>query len=450
MWLCLVGLEKMQDYFYTLAEQLTSLLQGEEIYTCAFNGEVSDFVRFNNARVRQAGRVSQSAINVDLIEGRRHAAATLTLAGDLTLDRSRLYELVQDLREIRRYAPEDPFLLYATEICSSAKVYPNQLPESAEMTAQILAAGRDYDLVGCQASGLTYAGFANSMGQRNWHSRHSFNIDWSLFLEADKAVKSRYADFTWNSEDFRLRVASAAQQLQILGRPAQTLKPGRYRAYLSPMALEDIIDLMSWGGFSLRDHRSGDTPLLRLAEKEARLNPGVSISENTAGGIAPDFERAGFIRPPQVDLIKQGVFDTYLVSPRSAAEYGIAGNGADSAEAPLSVDMAPGVIPTAEALVALDTGLFIGNLWYLNYSDRNAGRMTGMTRFATCWVQNGRLQAPVKVMRFDDTLYNLLGDGLLGLTSEREVLLDPGTYGGRSNRSARLPGVLVSNMQFTL
>jgi hypothetical protein len=64
-----------------------------------------------------------------------------------------------------------------------------------------------------------------------------------------------------------------------------------------------------------------------------------------------------------------------------------------------------------------------------------------MTRFATFWVQHGVIQAPVEVMRFDETIYRLLGDNLVGLTAEREMILDPGSYFQRSTDSARLPGV---------
>ena len=60
-------------------------------------------------------------------------------------------------------------------------------------------------------------------------------------------------------------------------------------------------------------------------------------------------------------------------------------------------------------LDALGTGLYIGNLWYLNYSDHPNGRVTGMTRFSTLWVEGGRAVAPAEVMRFDDTLFHLLG-----------------------------------------
>ncbi|HUQ73701.1 MAG TPA: metallopeptidase TldD-related protein, partial [Burkholderiales bacterium] len=92
----------------------------------------------------------------------------------------------------------------------------------------------------------------------------------------------------------------------------------------------------------------------------------------------------------------------------------------------------------------------ISNLWYLNFSDRPAGRITGMTRFATFWVEGGRIVAPVTPMRFDDSIYRILGSNLVELTSVPEMLPDPSTYGARSTSSARLPGALVNALKFTL
>ena len=100
----------MQEYFYTLADAITALLKGDEIYTCTFRGEDSDFVRFNRSAVRQAGTVAQRFLNLDLIRGQRHAAADVALSGDLEEDRARLTQAVAELREQLPYLPEDPVL----------------------------------------------------------------------------------------------------------------------------------------------------------------------------------------------------------------------------------------------------------------------------------------------------------------------------------------------------
>jgi predicted Zn-dependent protease len=179
-----------------------------------------------------------------------------------------------------------------------------------------------------------------------------------------------------------------------------------------------------------------------------RLAPGIDISEHHGRGLEPPFTPEGFVKPERVSLIKQGAYAESLAAARSAREYGGRVNAAG--EWPASLDMAPGSLGAADVLDALDTGLYVNNLWYLNYSDRNQARITGMTRFASFWVEDGEIRSPVNVMRFDDSIYRMLGENLLGLTRERELLLDTGTYGGRSSHSIELPGALIEGLSFTL
>ena len=73
-----------------------------------------------------------------------------------------------------------------------------------------------------------------------------------------------------------------------------------------------------------------------------------------------------------------------------------------------------------------------------------------MTRFASFWVEAGKIVAPVDVMRFDDSVFRLLGDHLVGLTADRELLVNGETYRARNVGSMRLPGAVVRDMAFTL
>ncbi|RMG06856.1 MAG: TldE/PmbA family protein [Planctomycetota bacterium] len=440
----------MQTYFHQLADAMSSLLTGEEVYTASFNSEDSDFVRFNKSEVRQAGSVVQHDLSVDLIEGQRHCAGSLRLTGDFETDRARVAKLFKELREKRAHLPEDPHLLYATEVHSTESVASRELPDGASAVADIQQAGAGRDLVGIYAAGGIHTGFANSLGQRNWHSTFTFNFDWSFYHRADKAVKTSYAGFRWDPEAFARKVAWASDQLRVIEHPAKRIEPGRYRVYLTPAALYDIVGLLAWGGFGLKAHKTKQTPLLKMVEEGRTLNPSVTVREHTAGGVAANFQEAGFLRPDAVTLIEAGAYKDCLVSPRSAKEFGVPSNGASAMESPESVEIAAGDLPQSEVLSRLGTGVYVSNLWYLNWSDRTACRTTGMTRFATFWVENGEIKAPLDVMRFDETAYRMLGDRLVGLTRERDFILDAGSYFQRSTASGNLPGALVEEFTFTL
>ncbi len=270
-----------------------------------------------------------------------------------------------------------------------------------------------------------------------------------MYERGDKAVKTSYAGFDWSAAELERRTGAAREQLALLRIPARRIPAGRYRAYLAPRALEELIGLLSWGGFSAKARAIKRSPLLRMQEGQT-LHNAVTLREHTAAGIAPGFQSDGFVKPGRVTLIERGALGDALVAPRTAQEYGLVCNGAGSGESPQSVEMDAGDLPDEDVLRALDTGLYINNLWYLNFSDRAAARCTGMTRFATFWVEHGKIIAPLEVMRFDDSVYRMLGSNLLGLTRERELLLDSSTYGERSNASSRLPGALIEDFALTL
>jgi predicted Zn-dependent protease len=443
----------VKDHFYSLFDLLRRELRAGELLLCNFSGERSDFVRFNHGKVRQAGSVEQRFLTMRLIRARRQAAATMTLGGG-SEDLDDLKSTLAMLREGLDALPEDPWLLVNEAPQSTAVERRGKLAPAEAVVEQVVRAARGneagaHDLVGFYAGGTLYRGFAASTGQHNWHEVDSFNFDWSLHRQADQAVKASYAGFDWNEGALAAQVDASAHELALLAVPPRALTPGEYRAYLAPRALDEVMGLLAWGGFSARARATRQSPLLRMQEGGA-LSPLIDLAENTAEGVAPGFQGEGFVKPARVRLIGGGRLGNALVSPRSAKEYGLATNAANGGETPESLDLAPGALPRGEILPALESGLYISNLWYLNYSDRPAARITGMTRFATFWVEGGRIVAPVGPMRFDDNLYRMLGDHLLALTTERELLLDPSTYGERSTASTRLPGALLGALRLTL
>jgi predicted Zn-dependent protease len=436
--------------FFELTDRAVGCLRGSEVLLAYFVGEDSDFVRFNRSRVRQATSVRQAHLTLTLIDGRRRNVLTIPLTGVAATDRAVMASAVTELRVELPSLPEDPYLLYSTEPSQSERIERGRLPASDEALDAVLSAADGADLVGIYASGPMQRGFASSLGHRHWHEVDSFHFDWSLFHAADKAVKASYATAHWNADELAQRIREAREQLIHVTRPARTIEPGRYRTYLAPAALDELIWMLNWSGVSAKAQRTKTSCLQKLVDGEAKLSPQFTLRENTAGGLAPAFDAAGFTKSSAIDIVAGGLHAGSMVSPRTAQEYGIPANGADEEESLQSVDIAGGELAADSALAELGTGVYVGNLWYLNFSDRTQGRITGMTRFASFWVEEGAIVAPLNVMRFDDSVYRMLGTHLVDFTRERDWILNSSTYGQRSIETSRMPGALLSELTFTL
>jgi predicted Zn-dependent protease len=423
------------------------LADGERAF-CNLGGETTDFVRLNGNRIRQAGGVRRLTLALDLIDGGRQAQGVCDLCGDPRTDLQRARELLGRLRERLPHLPDDPYLNYSDSPSSSERRPDTEAPDTARAIADLTRVAEGLDLVGIWAGGEVVDALASSLGHRHWHASNSFNLDFSCYLHGDKAVKANLGGLAWQPEAVAERLEAVRLDLAVMAREPVRLRPGRYRAYLAPAAVAELMDLLAWGGFGLKDHRTSQTPLLRLARGERAFHPSVTLREEHGRGLVPRFTPEGFEKPESVTLVAGGRYRECLADSRSAREYGLPVNA--GGEYPESLAMAPGEVPASEILDRLGTGLFVGNLWYLNYADRNDCRVTGMTRFATYWVEGGRPVAPAEVMRFDDSLYHLLGDRLEGLTRERELMMSPETYEGRSSASALLPGALVGGIELAL
>ncbi len=438
----------MRDYFYTLADKFFAT-KSSEVLLLNFDGEQSDFCRLTKAKIRQSGHVNQSYCSLKLIDNGRQVSRTMTCSGDLAADLAMLKTSVQDMRSEISLLPIDTYLIFSESKARSEQLAENRLPRCQDVISQCLERVADLDFVGIYAQGAIYKGFASSFGQRNWYQSFTFNFDWSVYLRSDKAVKQYYAGTEWVQETFDSKIKEARDLLPLLAGNARSLKPGKYRAFLSPMGTQEIVDLWNWGGFSKKAQATRTAPFAKFYLGESTLSPHFSLAENSFGSLSPGFNSDGFLLPDNVSLVENGEFKNSLVSPRSAQEFGLQLNAQDS-ERIVGFTVDGGHLEDQDILKTLDTGLLINNLWYLNYSDRMAGRVTGMTRFACFWVEKGEIIAPLNVMRFDDSFSHMLGSGLEAVTRKQESILDSSSYGSRSIINYRLPGLLINDFQLVL
>ncbi|SMF16504.1 metallopeptidase TldD-related protein [Pseudobacteriovorax antillogorgiicola] len=440
----------MQEYFQELKKYLIEKLKPQEEFSCYLSGEESDFCRFNHGKIRQPGIVKQNYLTLRLIKGKKQCEQQVGLSGLRNNDLEILQAALEKLRHSLMFIPDDPHFNIYTQAKQDISTTDDALPTREQFLDDILPVIDKHDFVGYLASGRNWYGLESSFNQSLWSSASSFNLDWSIYLNTDKAVKQNYAGLAWDKNAFESKVDSANDQIKILAKAPKTIQPGSYRAYLAPDALAEIISIVAYRGFGQRFVETKQTCLHKAYSGQDRFHKHVQIFENYESSLTPRFNNLGFPRSGKVSLIKDGLPDQLLVSPSSAQEYGSICTGSDAFEYPVSLEMAAGSLQQKDILTKLHTGLYISNLWYTNFSDLVAGRLTGMTRFACFWVENGEIVAPINVMRFDDSIFNIFGHQLEAITEDRQVFLSTDTYQSRSLRSMHLPGLLVEGINFTL
>ena len=447
-----------KQYFFELSEFVIRRLRPEESLTLNLSAETSRFCRFNEGKVRQDGTVSDTRVNAALMTSSgnelRQLELSTSLSQNLDRDCQKVANLLARLQDELPRLPPDPYARIPRFEHKSDHIGEGEPLPIEEVTDRILPAHDNFSPTGIYSAGDIIRGQAGSSGSRHWFSTPSWSMDYSLYGTGERAWKGFSAGTSWNQQSWDEEMKKALTQLDALERPHRRLPPGQYRTYLAPDAAIDLLWFLG-GIFGEADLRRGSSPLCPVKSGDTSFSPLLNFSEDFTSGDTPRFTHEGESAPESTPLISGGQLRNTLIGPRSSREYGIPSNGAAPQESVRSalLDVANQPEKTfreKNALEKLDTGLYVSNLHYLNWSDRPKGRITGMTRYACFYVENGRIVAPIENLRWDDTIFRLFGSELEATTDTLSVFPRTSSYGMRSVGANRSPGLLLKSMNFTL
>jgi predicted Zn-dependent protease len=450
-----------KNYWNNFCSEIFSMGTSGEELALFLKGEKSDFLRFNNSKLRQSTFVEQFFAEMILHKNNRRFVAQFPLTMNANRDQKTAATLIQRGRQEISVLPEDPHLVSMKNQGTSESIFLGKLPaakEVAELIAEVHQHGgsntkQSVDQSGFYCAGPLFRAQSNSLGQSHWYSAERFFYDYSLFTinsdGANKAVKASYSEKDWSGKNLHSQLQEKFALLRELKGKNKRLDPGTYRAYLAPEAIGEIATLLNWGAFSYSTFKQGKSALKQFAEGKESFSAKMNINENFNLGLAPQFNALGELAPAKLPVIQEGKLQNWLVSSRAAKEFG--GFEANAGETGFrSLEILPGQLAMNKALSELGTGLYLGNLHYANWSDLTTARVTGMTRYACFWVENGQIVAPIEDMRFDESLYRIFGSQLIELT--RETIIEPEilTYGMREVGGRSLPGFLLNEFRLTL
>ena len=443
-----------EDYLESLSKKLLEKCSNSETLILNFIGESSQFVRFNRARVRQTGLVNDGVLEIQVLQkssqGMKKASGSLSLRGELKLDLERCHAELKRIQSAIGDLPVDPFAELPPAGETSRFVSKGEILDPENVVSTVIAPLQGNDAAGLYAAGSQFRMMKSSTGISHWFETENFLTDYSLYSPNQRAVKRQFAGQKWNSSQFQSNVSEAAEQLKLMELPARKIPRGSYRVYLAPDAVAEIIHMFSWGCVGEMSLQQGESPLLKLRKGEERFSSQFSLIEDFGLALAPRFNSDGELAPEKLKIIDEGHLSSTLISRRTAKEFNLKSTCAPLSEGLRSTRMMTGSLKNDDVLKTLGDGIYLSNLHYLNWSDQPSGRITGMTRFACLLVEKGKMVAPIESMRFDDTLFNLLGKGLEAVTQSAETIPSNSTYGFRSLSGVQLPGVLVQGLSLTL
>jgi len=440
----------MENQFKSLSKKLFSELKKDEILTVSCTGENSQFIRLNNAKIRQTGLVDDADIQLKMIANNRTCTGSFTLSGNSVIDLSRGQSEIERMRQESKEILEDPYIVMPSGTGSSHEIITASGLNFDDAVDAIMPAVHGVDFVGILANGRMYRGNSNSLGQEHWFETESFCLDYSLVTKNHQMVKGTFAGTEWDQGKYENYLQMSKQKLKMMELKPVSVDTGEYRTWFEPAAVSDFLDMFSWNGISEASIQQGCSGFGKMRHDDVRLSPHFSISEDFSTGMVPKFNSNGEVAPSVVPIIKDGELVNTLVSSRTAAEYNRKTNYAETEEYLRSPQMKPGNLKQEDVLKVLDTGLYLSNIHYLNWSDNPGGRITGLTRYACFWVNNGEIEGPINTMRFDDTFYKYFGDNLEHVGGDTEFIPNTSTYGNREIGGTICPGILANSFALTL
>lgn len=440
----------MENRFNIISDKIFTLLNEGEYLTLSFSSENTQFIRFSQSKIRQTGLVDDAALELELIFDNSTCGESFTLSGDIEADIKKAKEILEILRSEVVQLPKDPYIVLPENNGSSCDIHKGSLLSVEDAADALTPAMEGVDLAGIFSSGKIYRGNANSLGQKHWFSTETFSLDYSLITEDEKMVKATFAGSKWDQSEYESFMKASIKKLEFMQRESIKVEPGEYRTYIASPGVRDILDMFSWNGLSESSIQQGQSSFGKMRNENSNLSPCFSLNEDFRSGSVPRFNNNGEVSTDIISLVNKGKLENTLINSRTAKEYDVISNNASGGEGIRAPYMAAGELPEADVLKKIGTGLYLGNLHYLNWSDCMGGRITGMTRYACFWVENGEIVAPIENMRFDDSFYNFFGENLEAVSNKVEFNPEVGTYERRSLGGTHCPGVLLSSFSLTL
>ena len=399
--------------------------------------------RFSENQIGQNVRKNTFNLSVTSYFGKRSASASTT-----EQDRNAVAETVKRSEDLASIAPEDPEWVELLP----PQTYEEREPAFDRATATLspLTKGKIIQQVcslskgaGVNGSGtLSFKAGLNAIG----NSRGLRGCDRTT--EADFSFTARINNgSSWNRitaysiEDLPvIELTNKVIKRAIASQNPQAIDPGDYTVVFEPSAFASLLPWVVWN----LDARAADEGRSFMSFRDDSGNPiGNKVGEQLFNSIVqiqrnathPLLRGGRFfgngLSNEKLDIVKDGIPQTLAYSRYWAKERDKEPTGA------MYPIVMSGSERTIDDLIAsTERGIFVSRAWYVRYVDPRTLEVTGMTRDGTFLIEDGKISHPIKNLRFNQSLPEMLKN-IVALSQTKRC-------GG-----SVIPGCKVNNFHFS-
>ena len=113
----------MKEYFFNLSDKVMNQLQDGEHLKLSFSAENSQFIRFNNAKIRQTGLVDDMDMSIEFISEKRIMSCSITLTQNIDKDFENILFEIDSMRGQILALPEDPYIVFPENSISYSNMH---------------------------------------------------------------------------------------------------------------------------------------------------------------------------------------------------------------------------------------------------------------------------------------------------------------------------------------
>ncbi|HTD67894.1 MAG TPA: TldD/PmbA family protein [Candidatus Limnocylindria bacterium] len=430
-----------------ICEKLLSYTKADDAQA---NVDSEDFshLRFAANAFATSGRRENVTATVTVWIDRKRGSSTANNVDDTSLKTA-----VVEAERLARLSPVDKEYVPTLGL---QRYKPTNAYVEATVNISLAERARAIDEIirGCEKAGVIGAGFHHATGVAHGSGTRNGNFYFHRSSLAGLSVTARTPDgsssgyFLRNHFDVAkldtARIGREAVQKAVSSKTPRAIPAGVYPVILEPQAADDLIRF----GFDARSADEGRSAYSAPGGKtklgEKIFDERLSVCSNPWHPDLPGSPAAQEGVPAEkIYFVRSGVLENLHYSRYWAKEKG-------KAPTPGPVNtIIESTAPTASVekmIEATERGLLVSRFWYIRSVDPRAALFTGLTRDGVWWIENGKIQYPVRNFRFNQSVLTLLAPGNVEMIGPVERVSSSESQG----RAASLtPALKVKEFHFS-